>query len=379
MIRSATFVVRYLVLGAVASLLLAPSTPAQQKQAVSNTAVRMELGRLTNGAMVAFVRSGSGDWGIETSGDAVPRLTQPKPAQIEVYRGGGDVHQFAAGYQTARKEAGVVLARAKVEGGGKASFAINDRWKISGNVLQLSRTVTVIGTEENAGFYSAIRLATTPEITWSDADYFAPGVLYGDPTYDGDISPGGVLNYRAGRFALREDELSAPLFALSFRDGRWAAVMDLAPRGNTTWAETTAPATASVIDARIQFGALGARQEPDGGVEFGLWFPGTTSEFSRGFQTPPAPVVRRRYHPVNAGFSQNYQVGFRFGQGASFPDMERDAWRWAWDTLKPPPMRLDLEVVRRVLTDHLDGHVLTVDDRAGVPFLFDAVNGNPGS
>ena len=116
------------------------------------------------------------------------------------------------------------------------------------------------GTQDKAGFYSAIRLETTSAITWSDADYFAPGVLYGDPTYDGDNSPGGVLNYRARRFALREDELSAPLFALSFRDGRWAAVMDLAPRGDTTWAETTAPATTPVIDDRIQFGALGARE-----------------------------------------------------------------------------------------------------------------------
>ncbi|MDR3755142.1 MAG: hypothetical protein P4K78_15100, partial [Terracidiphilus sp.] len=379
MIRSATFVVQSVVLGAVVSLFTAPSAPAQQKQAVANTANRMELGRLKNGAVVAFVRSGSGGWGIEISGDAVPRLTQPTPAQIEVYRGGDDVRQIAAGYQSVRKEPGVVVARAKVEGGGEASFAVDDQWKISGDVLSLSRTVTVSGTEENAGFYSAIQLVTTPAITWPDADYFAPGVLYGDPTYDGDNSPGGVLNYRARRFALREDELSAPLFALSFRDGRWAAVMDMAPRGDTTWTESTAAATTPVIDERIQFGALGAREVPHGGVEFGFWFPGTTSEFTRGFQAPPAPVVRRRYHPVKAGLSQSYQVGFRLGQGVSFPGLERDAWRWAWETLKPPVMHLDLEVVRRVLTDHLADHVLTVDDRAAVPFLFDAVTGNPGS
>ena len=379
MIRSATFVVRSVVLGTVASLCIVPSTPAQPKQSVASTANRMELGRLKNGAVVALVRSGSGGWGIEISGDAVPRLTQPTPAQIEVYRGGDDVRQIAAGYQSARIEAGVAVAKATVKGGGEASFVINDRWQISGNVLSLSRTVNVTGTEENAGFYSAIRLVTAPAITWPDADYFAPGVLYGDPTYDGDNSPGGVLNYRARRFALREDELSAPLFALSFRDGRWAAVMDTAPRGDTTWAESTAAATTPVIDERIQFGALGAREVPNGGVEFGFWFPGTTSEFTRGFQTPPAPVVRRRYHPVKAGFSQSYRVAFRFGQGASFPGVERDAWRWAWETLKPPAMHLDLEVVRRVLTDHLADHVLTVDDRAAIPFLFDAVTGNPGS
>jgi hypothetical protein len=134
-----------------------------------------------------------------------------------------------------------------------------------------------------------------------------------------------------------------------------------------------------VIDERIQFGALGAREVPGSGVEFGFWFPGTTSEYARGSETAPAPAVRRRYHPVKAGFSQSYEVGFRFGQGDTFLGMERDAWRWAWQTLKPPAMHLDLDVVRRALTDHLVDHVLTVNGVSGVPFLYDAVTGNPGS
>jgi hypothetical protein len=59
--------------------------------------------------------------------------------------------------------------------------------------------------------------------------------------------------------------------------------------------------------------------------------------------------------------------------------MERDEWRWAWETLKPPVMHVDLEVVRRTLTDHLTDHVITVDDQASIPFLFDVVTGKPGS
>ena len=90
-------------------------------------------------------------------------------------------------------------------------------------------------------------------------------------------------------------------------------------------------------------------------------------------------MVRRRYHPVKAGFSQSYQVGFRFGQGASFRGMERDAWRWAWQTLKPKVTPIDVEVARRALIDHLADRVLVVDDRAGVPFVIDAVSGKPGS
>jgi|SRR6185312_1803617 len=345
-------------------LLLAFLAAAQQKQASLPPAGRILLGHLANGATVTFVRTGSDEWGIDVSGTAVSRLKQPKPAQVEIYRKEDDVTDIAASYRSVQKKPGEIFATSTVEPAGGAAFTFVDHWKITGDVLILSRTVTVTKEEKDAGFDSAIRLLTEPEISWSDLDYFAPGVIYGDPTYDGDNSPGGVLNYRAKRFALREDQLSAPLFALSFRDGRWAAAMDMSPRGDTTWAESSAAATTPVIDEHIQFGALGAQESSDGGVEFGFWFPGTTHEFTRGFQTPPTPVVRRRYHPVKPGFSQSYQVGFRFGQGASFPAMVRDSWRWAWETLKPPPMKLDLDVVRRVLTTHLDNHVLTVDDRS---------------
>ena len=369
-------VVRFALFGAVAGLSVASMARAQ---AGAGSAARIPLGLLTNGAEVTFVRSGSGAWGIEISGDAVQPVSQEKPAQIEVYRSNENVQDFSAGYQSVRKESSAILARSTVSGGGDAVFTVEDRWTIAGNVVLLDRKVRVTGGEAKAGFSSAIRLSTASTVTWPDANYFAPGLLYGDPTYDGDSSPGGELNYRAKHFEIREDMLSAPLFALAFRNGHWAAVMDMKPRGDTTWAEATAGVAKTVIDGRIQFGALGARETPHGGVEFGFWFPGVTSEFTRGFEGPPVPAVRRRYHPVTVGFSQSYQVGFRFEQGDSFLDMERDAWRWVWQTLKPKAMHLDLEVVRRVLTDHLDDHVVAAEGRTGVPFLFDAVTGNPGS
>src|SRR6185503_5094398 len=186
-----------------------------------------------------------------------------------------------------------------------------------------------------------------PAVRWPDASYFAPGLLYGDPTYHGDTSPGGEWNNRARRFEFREDQLSAPLFAISFPGKSWVAVMDTAPRGDTTWAEATSGDANTVIDERIQFGGLGVREAPAGGVEFGFWFPGTTREFSRRFQTPPSDVVRRRYHPVKTGFMQSFEVAFCFGKSDSFVGMERDAWRWAWQALKPPVMHPDMEVVQR--------------------------------
>ena len=95
--------------------------------------------------------------------------------------------------------------------------------------------------------------------------------------------PGGAANlpretlFDPRGLSLRADD------RVSFRDGNWAAVLDLAPRGDTTQAETTAPAATPIIDERIQFGALGAREVPEGGMELGFWLPGTTNEFAGGF------------------------------------------------------------------------------------------------
>lgn len=308
---------------------------------------------------------------------------QPKPAQIEVYRGADNVTQLAAGYQAVQKEAGAIVARAKVASGGEAAFAVEDHWKISGAVLSLSRKVSVTGAESNAGFYSAIRLTTAPTVAWTDADYLVPSLLYGE-SHTRDTAPGGAASLRAKRLSIREDWLSAPMIAMSFRDGNSAAVLDMAPRGDTTWQETTTPAATPVIDEQIQFGALGARELPQGGVEFGFWLPGATNEFTgggfgRGRGAPTAPLVRRRYHPVKSGFSQSYQVGFRFGQNESFRGMERNAWRWAWQTLDPKVTPIDVEVARRALIDHLADRVLVVDGRAGIPFVIDSVSGKPGS
>jgi hypothetical protein len=374
---------RYVPFGAIMWLLIASVAIAQQKQAGTTDANRIELGQMANGASVTFVRADSGDWGIEISGGATPRMSQPKPAEIEVFRGQENVRDLASGYQSVQKEAAAVMAKAKVAGEGNAAFAVEDRWTVSGAVLSLSRKVNITGTEDNAGFYSAIRFSTSPTVKWEDVNCFAPGVLYGDPSYGGSNSPGGTMNYRDKRFAIREDQMSAPLFAISFLDGHWAAVLDLAPRGDTTLAETTASAATPVIDERIQFGALGSRELAGGGIELGFWLPGATAESGGGFGMRGGavanPTVRRRYHPVKVGFSHSYEVGFRFGQAASFGDMQRDAWRWAWESLKPKITPVDVEVVRRTLIEHLDARVVSVEGRTGVPFLFDAVTGKPGS
>jgi hypothetical protein len=222
----------------------------------AQSAGRLDLGRLQTGARVSFTRSTGGAWGIEISGAAAPRIGQPQPAKLEVYRTDDDIRQLSSGYKTVQKTAAGIDARAEIAYGESAEFHVYDRWSLSGPVLSLRRTVEVTGSAPG-GFGSSAMLTVDPALGWSDVNYMAPATLYGDPTYDGDRAPGGKLNYDARRIEIREDVLPAPLFALSFNNGAWVAVLDPAPRGDTTVEET--PAKAVMADARFQFGALGAR------------------------------------------------------------------------------------------------------------------------
>ena len=131
-----------------------------------------------------------------------------------------------------------------------------------------------------------------------------------------------------------------------------------------------------MTDARFQFGALGAWQADGGPIEFGFRFPGTTSIYAFGPEAPPQPRWIRRYHPIAQGVAHSYEVSFRFGQNESFRDVTRNTWRWAWNTLKPAVIYIDVEQMRRVLIDHLEAQAATIDGRTAIPFVISTFDTN---
>jgi hypothetical protein len=340
--------------------------------ALAQSGDRVDLGRLTTGATVSFVRDAGGDWGIDIQGTAAPRIRQSKPARIEVYRTEEDIRPLAAGYRTVEKSAAGLEARADITYGDEVVFHVLDRWNLDGAVTTVHRTVDVSGTAPG-GFESSVVFAVDPSVGWNDVLCLAPGALYGDPTFDGDRSPGGTLNQAARRFLIREDMLPAPLFALSFPRGASVSVLDPSPRGDSTVEETrlTQPV---MIDARFQFGALGAWQAKDGPLEFGFRFPGTTSLYLFGPDAPAQPRLFRRHHPIAPGVAHRYEVSFRFGQDETFRDVTRNAWRWAWNTLHPVVAPIDVGQMRRVLLDHLQAHAATIEGRTAIPFVLSTVS-----
>ncbi len=332
---------------------------------------RLDLGRVDQDATVSFVRSGPDGWGIEIAGGPAPRISQPRPVSLELQSPAGDIHQLATGYGTLRRSAAGIDARAEVRHGGVV-FAVDDRWSLSGAILSLRRTVRITG-QAPGGFSSAIVLGVDRSVGWHDVQYLAPGALYGDPTYDGERSPGGTLNDAARQFVFREDLLPAPLFALCFRNGASVSLLDPAPRGDSTVEETRLSRT-EMTDARFQFGALGARQADGGAVEFGFWFPGQLRSYTGPAGGAPEPRWMRRYHPIAPHVVHGYEVRFRFARNESFRELTRNAWRWAWTTLDPAVTAIDVDLVRRVLTDHLAAQAATIEGRTAIPFVLSTVS-----
>jgi hypothetical protein len=327
---------------------------------------RIDLGRMQTGATISFILNTEGYWGIEISGGIMPRITQLKPAQIEVYQAEDDIRELKAGYTTVWRTDSFIVARAEIVYNGTIVFHIMDRWSLNGTVLSLNRKVEVVGNAP-AGFNSSVVFTVDSSIHWSDVNCLAPGALYGDPSYNGDRSPGGTLNYGARRFLMREDILAAPLFALLLSNGCSVAMLDPSPRGESTVEETKLLKDV-MTDARFQFGAIGAWQTIKSLIEFGFKFPGTTCLYTFGPNTSTQPKWIRRFHPITQGFIQSYKVSFRFGDKESFRDVIRNTWRWAWNTLKPAVTLIDVEQMRRILTDHLAAQAATINGRTAIPF-----------
>jgi hypothetical protein len=332
----------------------------------------VDLGTLPAGAKVSFIHNETGTWGIDIKGSSIPDIGQMNPVKLEIYQLNKEIQDISVGYKTVKKSESGITAKADIRFGKDVVFHVKDLWTLNGQVVSLQRNIEVTG-KDSAGFSSAIVLNVDSTIKWTDINCMAPGALYGDPTYDGDRSPGGTQNYKAKKFMMREDILPAPLFGLSFSNKTSVAILDPAPQGATTEAETRL--TKDVMtDSRFLFGSLGAWQKENSPVEFGFVFPGKTS-MSRG--GPNAPAGTReilRYHPIEKGVVHNYQVSFRFGQDESFPEMTRNAWRWAWNTLKPPVYRIDVEQMRTILLDHLLSTAATINGRTAIPFVLSSVD-----
>lgn len=337
------------------------------------------IGTLSHGAR-AFAAPGPDGWGIRVESSGRASMRQPHPVCAEVV-GGEVVTRPACGYGEVAQTDGGVDVRARLELGNGAALVVRDRWTVEGGVLEVARQVQVEGSAPG-GFLTCVTLPFETPLDWPDVDAFAPGMVYG---WDENIARhaiGGVPNYLAGARAvrIREDRLPAPLFGVGLRDGTTLAVLDPAPDGGTTAADSRDLEGETLTDARFAFAALGGERRGEH-LEVGLYYPGSEGDvtyladtpFSNGqFGNNLRRHSRRRLHPLQDGLTQRYRAAFRFGAFEDDRTFRRDAWRWAWSVLNPQVVPQDLEVAERTLAEALEASIEQVEDRAAPAHVVDA-------
>lgn len=320
------------------------------------TVERVPVGVLATGAQVLILKNSDNKWGIHIEGAGSSSLDQPKPVQIEYYLDSTEIITQATGYDNIEKKGEGFIGRAVVEIN-DVSFEVKDDWKVSNNILEFSRELKVAG-NGSGGFLSAVTFNNHQTI--EEVRYFAPGMIFGNKDHLTRVAIGG---HEAGTATwIREDRLPAPLFGIYSKDGSSVTMLDPSPRGHTTKEDSRDRQVTTLIDKNFRFGAIGAEKR-NKGITLGFKWPGTEGETTyRGYHYPGGQVQqwRRRYHPVEDGFQQNYSLNFRFdAESEKFAAYYRDAWRWAWKTLQPKVNPQDIEAARRSLIDMLAERVET--------------------
>ena len=135
------------------------------------------------------------------------------------------------------------------------------------------------------------------------------------------------------------------------------------------------------MDEDLRFGALGTL-DVDGTSVLAFRFPGSEGEMTyRGGMFPGGQVRqwRRRYHPLERGLAQEYEVRWRFDRAATFATQVNRAWRWAWDVLAPAVTPHDIAAARASLFDQLMSTVVAGPGGTGIPHFLESTTAEPAS
>lgn len=346
-------------------LVFAQTTYAQQP-------VKLLIGQFTSNEKV-FVIQQNKQWGITVEGSALNTVVQPNPVQLEFYKDSSNIEKKEFGYEKVVKNKNGFTGNRTVSYG-TAILKVLDLWIITGSELKLSRRITVNGNDQ-AGFMSSVTFQSKQAQSRNQLSYFAPGIIYGDASHLTEGAIGGKKFQNS--IHIREDRMPAPLFGIYFMDKTSLTVLDPKPNGSTTLADANDTKAHTLIEEGLQTGAIGLDNDNEK-INAGFWFPGTEGEVTYKGNTYPGGQMhqwRRRYHPLKNGLFQNYQVVFRFAHNTTFPNYYNNAWKWAWNILKPQVKYNPIKQVQRSLIDMLgDRIVVAPDGRSGIPMFVNAVS-----
>lgn len=307
-------------------------------------------------------------------------VAQTAPLRATVWDGRGDTEPVTAsrGYDSLRGTGGEWLGTGCLEASNGAQLQFTDRWSVEEKTLRLRREVRVHG-DGPGGFTSVAAVRVVDAQPWPQMEWFAPGMIYGNFDHMRDNSFGAGNYYEPGDYTvwIREDRMPAPLLATRLPEGVTIAVLNSAPDGRTSAAEGQSFSREPMVGAEFRFGSILAEERPEGTV-LGYAMPGSEGTLSYGPKgggengASAEQRWRHRFSPLTDGFTQRYEVTFRFDHADDTNELITRSWRWAWETLDPRPNPQDIETMRSTMVDVLAENFIEVEDRAGVRFVTQA-------
>jgi len=321
---------------------------------------KKSLGKMQDGEEVFFHQNVNGTWELHVGNE----WQQPQPCRIELFTAGERI-ELTEGYKSVEIKGGVATAIGEITSG-KAKFFFTDKWNILNGILALDRKVKVEG-DDTGGFMSSVSLLGNMT-SREEADFFVPGMIYGDPANLTRSAIGGIETEYYIR--IREDRLPAPMFGIKSHDGGSVTILHTNPQGNTTQADAADFKIETMVDSRFRFAALGVDWY-SGQMQIGCWYPGSEGETTYVGNTFPGGQLKQwrlRYHPVSDGLEQQYSLKFRLSATEkTFPDYYTTVWRWVWDELQPKLVQQPIEQIKTALLDMLGERVITKNGRTGIP------------
>ena len=270
-------------------------------------------------------------------------FTQAAPLAVEVVNAQGTAAWLTGTYQSITTSGGALVCTGTVRTAAGTQFRFRDVYAPLPGIgaFTLTRRVQIAtpGPEDKA-FSTRFSLAPLAATAMTDCDFFAPGVWYKDNAH---VPPRALASHLTDHsIFFREDRLPLPL--IMQRDRRTGVTLTLAHLGGDPATFAGEDGLNRLIDARMQFGAIGIQNTRGPAPTF--LFPGTEGE--RTYTYGGSLKGNRwayRSHPVRVGVAHNYRLLIQVGHTADFPEALRRAWRAAYVLQDPPVVRADLAKV----------------------------------
>ena len=141
-------------------------------------------------------------------------------------------------------------------------------------------------------FLTSVSFSTESVYQRQQASIFVPGMIYGGTDNLPDGAIGGKKNFMNGygNAYIREDRMAAPLFGLYFNDGMRVTMLDPAPDGRTSMADSRGNTTRTLVDSSFHFGSIGVSIRPDTFL-LGFNYPGSEGDIT--YARRPDPVRQK--------------------------------------------------------------------------------------